>query len=92
MRQAIREGKKIRKVTVANLSHWDKEQFASLKPVFEGNLGGTAPRGLQRYSLPVPQPYNAAPLNCSAWLRPSLYPEPDNISSPIPMDLRILWP
>jgi transposase len=36
LRQAIREGKKIRKVTLANLSDWPEEQLASLKLVLKG--------------------------------------------------------
>ena len=36
LRQVIREGKKIRKVTVANLSDWPEEQLASLKLVLKG--------------------------------------------------------
>jgi hypothetical protein len=31
LHQAIREGKKVRKVTVANLSDWPEEQVASLR-------------------------------------------------------------
>ena len=36
LRQAIREGKKVRKVTLANLSDWPEEQLASLKLVLKG--------------------------------------------------------
>ena len=36
LRQAIREGKKIRKVTVANLSDWSEEQVASLRLLLKG--------------------------------------------------------
>jgi len=36
LRQAIREGTKIRKVTLANLSDWPEEQLASLKLVLKG--------------------------------------------------------
>lgn len=36
LRQAIREGEKIRKVTLANLSDWPEEQLASLKLVLKG--------------------------------------------------------
>ncbi|HEX4714313.1 MAG TPA: IS1634 family transposase, partial [Ktedonobacteraceae bacterium] len=36
LRQAIREGKKIRKVTVANLSDWPEEQVASLRLLLKG--------------------------------------------------------
>ena len=36
LRQAIREGKKIRKVTVANLSDWPEEQVSSLRLLLKG--------------------------------------------------------
>lgn len=36
LRQAIREGKKIRKVTLANLSGWPEEQVASLRLLLKG--------------------------------------------------------
>jgi transposase len=36
LRQAIREGKKIRKITVANLSDWPEEQVASLRLLLKG--------------------------------------------------------
>ena len=36
LRQAVREGKRIRKVTLANLSDWPEEQLASLKLVLKG--------------------------------------------------------
>lgn len=36
LRQVVREGKKIRKITLANLSDWPQEQVASLKLVLKG--------------------------------------------------------
>jgi Transposase DDE domain len=36
LRQVVREGKKIRKITLANLSDWPAEQVASLKLVLKG--------------------------------------------------------
>jgi transposase len=36
LRQAIREGKKIRKVTLANLSDWPEEQVSSLRLLLKG--------------------------------------------------------
>lgn len=36
LRQAVREGKKIRKVTLANLSDWPQEQIDSLRLVLKG--------------------------------------------------------
>src|ERR1700747_1057496 len=36
LRQAIREGSKIRKVTLANLSDWPEEQVSSLRLVLKG--------------------------------------------------------
>jgi transposase len=36
LRQAIREGAKIRKVTLANLSHWPEEQVSSLRLLLRG--------------------------------------------------------
>jgi len=36
LRQAVREGNKIRKITLANLSDWSEEQVASLKLVLKG--------------------------------------------------------
>ena len=36
LRQVVREGKKIRKITLANLSDWPEEQVASLKLVLKG--------------------------------------------------------
>ena len=36
LRQAIREGKKIRKITVANLSDWPDEQVSSLRLLLKG--------------------------------------------------------
>lgn len=36
LRQTVRQGKKIRKITLANLSDWPQEQLASLKLVLKG--------------------------------------------------------
>ena len=36
LRQVVRDGKKIRKITLANLSDWSEEQVASLKLVLKG--------------------------------------------------------
>ena len=36
LRQAIREGGKIRKVTLANLSGWPEEQVSSLRWLLQG--------------------------------------------------------
>lgn len=36
LRQAVREGKKIRKITLANLSDWPQEQLAGLRLVLKG--------------------------------------------------------
>src|SRR6516164_10612690 len=36
LRQVVREGSKIRKITLANLSDWSEEQVASLKLVLRG--------------------------------------------------------
>ena len=36
LRQAIREGSKIRKVTLANLSDWPEEQVSSLRLLLKG--------------------------------------------------------
>jgi hypothetical protein len=59
LRQAIREGNKIRKVTVANLSDWPEEQVSSLRLLLKGeslvplNQAFTIARSLPHCHLPA---------------------------------------
>src|SRR5260370_8774284 len=60
LRQAIREGKKIRKVTLANLSDWPEEQVSSLRLLLKGeslvplNHAFTIARSLPHRPRPAP--------------------------------------